>query len=365
MVTTILEDLADEFVWNRIETTTDDNGLIQNKWTEYDNGTTRLEDYENGVLRFLQLADFGPTDARTWESIETYYDINGTIEARFQVNDNGVEILTQYENGVRRYIQKVDQGQEGNPSGVKYWKSIEVYYDVNGQLETRFQVNDDGVEVLTQYENGVRRSVQQVDLDEFGGPSDAETWERIDTYYDTNGLIEIKYQVDDNGVTTMTQYRNGKRFYVGQRDTDETGGPSAVKNWESIDTHYDANGVIVAREQLNDNGKSIATFYQNGSPIQKIIQDTDGNGNSSDQFKWDRIFLDYTDGGDLLARTTEYDNGDITAFMFEEGQRAFKFEVDGDDSEDWVSRETIYDTAGNVIEVNLYDYDIFNQTPTM
>ena len=101
MTVTILEDLADEFTWSRIETTTDDNGLIQNKFTEFDDGTTRLEDYENGVLRYLQQADLGPTNTRPWETVETYYDVNGLIEARFQVNDNGVEVRSEYDTAAR------------------------------------------------------------------------------------------------------------------------------------------------------------------------------------------------------------------------------------------------------------------------
>ncbi|MEL6617774.1 MAG: hypothetical protein AAFP16_02785 [Pseudomonadota bacterium] len=363
MTITILEDLADEFNWNRIETSSDDNGLPIYRFTEYDDGTTRLQDYENGVLRFVEQADMGPSNARPWERIETYYDMTGQIEARFQVNDNGIEVLTQFENGVRRFFQQVDLTETGGSSDVKSWESIEIYYDINGQVEARFQHNDDGVEILTQFENGVRRSVEQLDLTDTGGPSDARSWERVETYYDTGGLVEAKFQLDDNGVETLTLYENGIRASVQQVDLTETGGPSDAKGWERIDTFYDANGMIAARNQINDDGKVIESIYENGNLAIKIIQDTDGNGNSSDLRDWDRIIIEYLENGDVQSRATEYDDGDVTAFLFEEGQRSFKFELDGDDSEDWVSRETAYDVDGSVLSVTTYDFDIFNQTP--
>ena len=312
MNVTIVEDLVDEFTWTRIETSVDDDGLTEYRLTEYDDGTVTFEDFDAGVLRLVEQRDEGPggspSDARPWQVIQTYFDTNGQIESRFQHNDNGIMVFTEYEDGVRRRHEQVDLGPSGSPSDVKPWERIETFYDTNGVIEARHQVNDDGTKVLTQYENGVRIRKEQIDLTSTGDTSDVKPWERIETYYDANGVIEGKSQV-------------------------------------------------------NDDGRVIAILYENGSAITRIVRDTDGMGNSSDLWDWDRIIIDYDPEGRVAARSTEYDDGDITAVLFEDGNRAFKFELDGDDSEDWVSRETIYNPDGSIAAVNTYDYDIFNQTP--
>lgn len=40
---------------------------------------------------------------------------------------------------------------------------------------------------------------------------------------------------------------------------------------------------------------------------------------------------------------------------FEGGLRTSKWEVDGDNSEDWVRRETVYGVDGQIVDVNTYD----------
>ncbi len=310
MPITIQEDTADEFNWNTIETERDDNGTLLSRFIQYDNGTTRGESYENGTLRVVYQSDLGPfgepSDVKPWETIETYYDANGDIEARFEVRDNGTTNLKQYEGGVLRYVEQTDLSPTGGPSDVKAWERIETYYDANGDLEARFQVLDDGVTTLRQYEAGVLRQMEQVDLSPTGGPSDARNWERIETFYDANGVIEARFELKDNGVTILKEYEAGVARVVTQEDRAPGGGTSDVKNWDSITAFYDSNGVIEARETI-------------------------------------------------------FDNGDVTAFLYEGGQRALRLQFDGDDSNSWLVRETIYDANNQVVAI--YTYDTAEEVP--
>ncbi len=304
MPVTIQEDTADEFNWNRITTDRDDNGVLQTRFVEYDNGTTRGESYEEGILRVVNQSDAGPfggpSDVKPWQSIDTYYDQNGVIEARYEVRDNGTTNLKQYEAGVLRYVEQTDLSPTGGSSDVKPWERIETYYDDNGEVEARFELLDDGVTTLKQYEAGVLRVVEQADVSETGGPSDARNWERIYTYYDANGQKEARFELKDNGVTILKQYEAGVLRVVTQEDRTADGGPSDVKAWDSINAYYDAGGVIQARETI-------------------------------------------------------FDNGDVTAFLYEGGQRALKLQFDGDDSNSWLVRATVYDENNQVAEVNTYD----------
>ena len=231
--TTLQEDLADDFFWTTIQTERDENGTILLRQTVFDDNTTKVEEFADGNLS---------------------------------------------------YVIQTDPGSAGNPSGAKPWESIETYYDANGLIEARIEQRDTGVTTTSEYDEGTLRRQIKEDLDEAGGPSDAQNWERIETYYDIDGQLEARVEVKDNGVTIEKEYEDGVLRFVTQQDGTQTSGPSDVKPWDSILTVYDNNGQLEARE----------TFF---------------------------------------------DDGDITALLFEMGSRALKLELDGDESETWLVRE--------------------------
>ena len=367
MPTTVQQDTDDRFKWETIITTTDDFDLLLSRFTFFDDGTTRSEAFENGQLAALTLTDLGPagapSDVRPWERIEITYDGEGNVEDRYELRDDGVQILKSYEAGVLRLQQQVDFGPNGTTSDARSWERIETGFDDAGVISYKLQVNDNGVQQFTEYEDGVRRTFAQIDEGPQGEVSDVKPWQSIEIQYNALGEIELRYQVNDNGVQLITEYENGVRRAYTQIDEGPVGEVSDVKSWSHIETRYDVDGVIEAKFQVNDDGTTYLTEYENGIRSFQIREDKDEAGNSTDTFDWDFIAFNYDQNGAVTSKETLYDDGDVTALLYEDGVRAFKYELDGDNSQDWVSRETIYDAAGAVVEVNTYDFNIFDQDP--
>ena len=102
----------------------------------------------------------------------------------------------------------------------------------------------------------------------------------------------------DNGILKQNHYENGVLRFTGL--SDEGVGPDGVKNWHIKTTDFDTTGT-------------------------------------------------------LISKFTQFDNGDTTSFTFTDGVRTAKWDMDGDNSEDWFVRETIYGADQEVVEVNTYD----------
>ncbi len=78
MPTEIREDTLDQFPWELIETTFDDNGQIIGRFTLFDNQTDRVEEFQNGIRSFMIQTDLSaPGVAVPWQSIETFFDPAG------------------------------------------------------------------------------------------------------------------------------------------------------------------------------------------------------------------------------------------------------------------------------------------------
>jgi hypothetical protein len=80
MTTTTIFDTADEFIWESITRTYDENGIITNKATTYDNETFIGVNYTDGKktnVTQLDLSENG--SAKNWQEITTNYDLQGVI----------------------------------------------------------------------------------------------------------------------------------------------------------------------------------------------------------------------------------------------------------------------------------------------
>ena len=416
---TVQQDTDNLFSWDTIISTFDDFGALIAKFTLYDNGTTRDAEFESGVLRYEVLADTGtaeaPAGVKTWDRIERTYDAGGNLAETYQLNDNGIQILQNYEAGTLRAKTEVDLGPSGEQSDAAIWEYRETYYDENGVIAERFETRDDGLRILTQYENGVRRYVEQADLGDNGEPSDARVWERIETFYDENGVIAERFRVDDNGLVTITQYEDGTRraetkadfdglgnstdgknwdqiesiydengklterfieyddgtnkyteYDAGVRraetltDLDDFGNSTDTKSWERIEKTYDANGDISEYFELRDDGTTFFREYQNGEQVFSELLDRDEFGLPTDAKSWDAIRKFFGEDGELQAAETVYDNGDAKALFYEDEILVARYDLDGDNSETWDSREILYNLDGTVAEVN---FDVLGDVP--
>lgn len=335
----------------------DANGNLERMTETRDDGVEIATEFENGVRRYQEQIDLGPngeaSDARAWERLEITYDEAGLLESRYELRDDGVQIGTLYDAGVRRYQEELDVGPAGEASDARAWERIETTYDENGDLQSRYELRDDGVQIGTQYEAGVRRAQEQLDVGPNGEPSDARNWERIEISYDSEGQIESRYELRDNGIQIATSYENGVRRFQEQVDVGPSGEPSDAARWERIESQYDETGAEEFRFELRDNGVTIETQFQDGKRIEVTQQDL------LDAEAWDyRLYL-YNQEGQLDARETFFDNGDVTANFYEDGVRTARYDLDGDGSEAWETREILYNPDGSVAEIN-YDVNLFN-----
>lgn len=69
---------------------------------------------------------------------------------------------------------------------------------------------------------------------------------------------------------------------------------------------------------------------------------------------WETITTYFSAEGAKELRETVYDNFDFTAIHYENGISSLRLDVDGDVSEPWLLRETIYGSVGGLEQVNTY-----------
>lgn len=103
--------------WSRIDTYFDEAGIMTLHVRVEDDGMITYHEFENGMLRRAVREDLDnsrfSTDTHEWDRIELYYDENGKIDLRVQENDNGVMIFDEYEANVLRVSTEEDFGFAG------------------------------------------------------------------------------------------------------------------------------------------------------------------------------------------------------------------------------------------------------------
>lgn len=349
--TTLREDLADEFIWTTIATTRDDDGVILGRQYVYDDGTTRDESYENGIRRTMLQRD-DAQDAKNWQSIESYFDENGVISARIELRDSGLELVNIYQEGTISQRTWTDLAPDGSASDLKSWERIDWYYNSDGVIDARVELRDNGVEIVNLYDQGTISQKTWTDRAIDGSPRDVMAWDRIDEYYNSDGLRDARVERYDDGVETVTLYDNGQRMSVISTDVGANGEPSDARIWERIETYYDENDQRTYRIEQRDDGVTITNEYDAGAVVISTRADTSEGGVAK---AWDTITSYYAADGQLQAKETVYDNTDVSATFYNEGVRELRLQYDGDDSASWLVRATLYDAAGQVAEVNTYD----------
>lgn len=251
MPTIFEEDLNDTFIWTSRETARDENGVIQGRYTVFDDGVVRSDVFEQGTLSIRQEED-GPMDAKPWQSLEQYFDQDGAIQARIELRDNDVLIESVYENGVIHYKSWADDPM----TDATNWQQIEEYYDINGERVARIELRDDNVLIETVYEDGVIANRSWTD----DPMTDATNWQNIEEYYDQNGERVARIELRDNDVSITSEYDNGNLVVRTQEDLSQEGGPS----WQTHTSYYSGDGDLEAREVVHDNADITATFYEDG-----------------------------------------------------------------------------------------------------
>ncbi|MEM7733133.1 MAG: hypothetical protein AAF280_10160, partial [Pseudomonadota bacterium] len=268
--------------------------------------------------------------------------------------DDGVTIERDYQDGQLQFVTQTDLNEDGSASDARIWETRFTEYADDGQLLLTFEKRDDGVTIERDYQDGQLQFVTQTDLNEDGSASDARIWETRFTEYAEDGQLLLTFEKRDDGVTIEKDYQDGALFSVLETDLNEDGSASDARIWETRFTDYDESGQKLQSYEVRDNGVTIATQYENGVISARIMEDRDEFGAMTDTEGWDTFIFIYDETGTLESRRQDFDNGDVTVTLLEDGQNAVRLQLDGDDDKPWYLRETLYDADGSVAEVNTY-----------
>ncbi len=319
------------------------NGDVTVRETFLDNGVIKVEDFAEGARTQTFQYD-NPNSAgdgvMSWEHIETYYDQNGVLSERATFNDNGVLRVDSFTDGVRSQIFQYDNPNEAG-DGVKSWDRIEAYYDQNGNLTENATFYDNGIFRLTTYVEGQRASVIEEDNPNAAGDG-VKSWDRIETYFDQNGVKTEKATFYDNGIFKLETYSDGQLVGVQQSDEGD------VASWDTIETMITRDGGVVEQRTLTVGDDGVERFDMRVDSQRVMLVETDNSLDGSAR-SWQTNERFYDENGDLAQQHIVYDDADEFVFLHVGGTLDQKVEYDGDESEAWAIRVTDYTAEGPVV----------------
>ena len=169
--------------------TYDEEGRSRQKYTEYADGDTRLEYYQNGVLtRVTQMDDTMGTGLNTkpWTWIGTDYNSDGTVQFRTIQYDDGSFKAEEYVGGL------LSKASWGDDQDTHDWDLILYGYNASGEITTQTRRMDDSDVIIFLYEEEEIATRLHVDND------DSHSWYlRVTEFGDTGNVITTYDSYDD------------------------------------------------------------------------------------------------------------------------------------------------------------------------
>lgn len=223
------------------------------------------------------------------------------------------------------------------------WTSIETETTEDGVLDWKKTIFDNGISKTESfYENGQQFYIQQRDT------SNVKFWNEIYAEYEEDGSLDQRTIFRDDGGTTQWEYDFGRIVQKTEFDSLEDGGS---RNWAARVTQYDENGNKSELLTVYDNHRIRTDTYNADGTTSTIVED--GSTDGAD-FIWDAKISLRGDDGKLIHQGIIYDNDDVTATLFNNGVRANRLDIDGDDSHSWYAREFIFDENGKKVDIVFY-----------
>ena len=237
------EDAGNNNAWSSIKTTFEpDSKIIASKVTTYDDATTNSETYSGGKL--LEVVRTGDPAKQGFTQMKTTYDL---------------------ETGGKTVVTDATSGQKTTDT-----------FNANGDLVSRSQI--DGV-----------------------GADSSASWATVKTTYDTVDGVKTTHRTYtyDNGVTREETLLNDKIVTVVQTD-------SNTAAWDTITDTFGADGKMVSRLKVEDDGDTISEHYTAGKLDTVVRADISENPKLS----WAQSTRTYdTTTGEMLTESLLMDNG--------------------------------------------------------
>ena len=166
----------------------DEDGNLTRKFVLFDDSDVRDEYYENGVrVRMVQEDDRADTGLNTalWDRIETFYNADGSRDERIITYDDGTTKVETFENDVLASAVRTDDQDAFN------WDQIVFAYDDAGTVTTQTRQMDDTDVIIFLYEEEEIATRIHVDND------DSHSWYLRVTEFAEGGDVITTYDSYD------------------------------------------------------------------------------------------------------------------------------------------------------------------------
>lgn len=189
---------------------------------------------------------------------------------------------------------------------------------------------DAGYEVFGTYENEVLRR------EFFAGTDEALGFNHRNIEYDADGKMTVRGTVYPNSLRVTENFQNGVPSETLLSDGFFGDG---AQPWNQILISYDPAGNIIGRTTTYDNGTRTVETFEPGQ--------FDSLYDSLQVKSWETIDTQFDADGDRTGRTTVYDNGTSKTETWADGQRVSITNSDNSDAKSWDEISTLFDAEGN------------------
>ena len=339
------EDIADVANWDTRTRIYDENDQLLSYRVSLDSGIEVLSEYTDGIRTSLTKTDLSPDgEASGWEEVRQTYDLGGRMtRMETDFDDGRTEVRTYVDGTIRSSIQRdLSQGGLGQS-----WTTVQTQYDVAGVIETQNLVYDNGGRRERTFEDGQIARDLQID----GGNAD---WTNITTVYDAEGQREERRTFYDDGAYREETFEGGALSSIIQYDYSLSG---QAEVWERIYTYYDPQtGAKINQSTLFDDGLLREEDYTDGVISLRVETDTADRAGDGGTRPWHELRTSYDGEGLITGRVQTGDDGVLQVTDYVAGLRDSYHATDAEDAFVWAEIAIDYDAEGNeVLRETVYD----------
>jgi hypothetical protein len=326
--------------WTSIVTRYDAQGKNLSRITDYDNGTRRIETFDQGVRVQVDLMD-NPTrnynGVYNWDTITKTFDASGKLTGLHTVLDNDVVKVEHFAEG------SLAERIETDAANVFDWSTINSQFH-NGILTRQLTVFDNGQSIENMYDNKELVRVLQTD------GSNIASWTTQNTGF-AAGIRTDKFVTYDDGTTRDERYVDNVLREVIKVDASADG---TARSWESFTLHLDAQGKLTSQLITYDTGIVREDTFVNGVRVSTIQQDNPDQPGPGVK-DWTAITSTFSDAGTMVARHVVYDDSDVQLKLYDNAALVAQVDFDGDDDQTWAYQERVFGPEGSVQVINHAD----------